>query len=114
MTMFQRLFFRRRADVPEVSGARLFEGVTAEQALSRLGALRAEARALPLMLAQRLLDAHQEALAYGREMSPEELLTLRGEMRGLGEFMRQWEAWCAQADEAMGFPGDGDGEDDDA
>lgn len=112
MTVFQRLFFRRRAGAPEVSGARLFEGMTAERALSRLGGVRAEVRALPPMLAQRLLDGCQEALAYGREMSTEELLTLRGQMRGLGEFIRQWEAWCAQADEATGPDDGGEGGED--
>ncbi len=105
MTRLQRLFFRRRA-VAEVSGERLFEGVTAEQALSRLGSVRAEVRALPIMLAQRLLDGCQESLTYGRDMSAEELISIRGQMRGLGEFIRQWNAWCSQADDALGFSDD--------
>ena len=101
MTGQQRLFFWKREAraVAREAWSRLFENVSEEQVMARLGGLTGEQRALPLMVAQRLMDGLSEALARGRTLTAEELIGVQGRMQALAEFADTWQDLLSRADE---------------
>lgn len=101
MNRLQRLFFLKREARAEAKAvfSRLFEGVSEEQVMARLGGLSGEQRALPLMVAQRLMDGLEEALARGRALSAEELMGIQGRLQALAEFADTWQELLTRADE---------------